>query len=115
LSLLVDYADELGHALDRAEALTRAGELARAVWAYLEVLEIDPENARARGQVGQVAAAVRQFDRVAPGRRWQERLLRGEAGVGERSQVAGWIKVLAVLVLVVVALVIGYQWGVSAQ
>jgi hypothetical protein len=115
LSLLVDYAGELGSALDRARALTRAGELAKAVWAYLEVLEVDPENADARRQVGQVAAAVRQFDRVAPGRRWQARLLRAEAAAGERAWSAGWVQFLVVLLAVAAALLVGYQWGISAR
>jgi hypothetical protein len=70
LDLLVDYVSHLQGGLDRAENLTRAGELGQAVWAYLEVLEVDPDNAAARRQVGQVATAVRQFDRAAPGRRW---------------------------------------------
>ena len=70
LSLLVDYVTNLQDGLSRAEALTRAGELGEAVWAYLEVLEVDPDNATARRQVGKVATAVRQFDQTAPGRRW---------------------------------------------
>jgi hypothetical protein len=70
LDLLVDYVSHLQGGLERAENLVRAGELAPAVWAYLEVLEVDPDNAAARRQVSQVAAAVRQFDSSAPGRRW---------------------------------------------
>ena len=54
--------------------LTTQGELGEAVWAYLAVLEVDPDNATARRQVGQVATAVRQFDQTAPGRRWQKKL-----------------------------------------
>jgi hypothetical protein len=34
------------------------------------VLEVDPDNATARRQVGKVVTAVRQFDQTAPGRRW---------------------------------------------
>src|SRR6516165_7093535 len=74
LSLLVDYVEHLDGGLRQAEALTRAGELGEAVWAYLQVLEVDPDNPEARRQVGEVAAAVRQFDRAAPGRRWLKRL-----------------------------------------
>jgi hypothetical protein len=76
LSLLVDYVDHLEDGLARAEALTRAGELGEAVWAYLAVLEIDPDNPEAKRQVGQVAGAVRQFDRIAQGRRWMDKLRR---------------------------------------
>jgi hypothetical protein len=76
LSLLVDYVDHLEEGLARAGQLTRAGELGEAVWTYLGVLEVDPDNALATRQVGQVAAAVRQFDRVALGRRWLDKLQR---------------------------------------
>src|SRR5438309_2848881 len=76
LSLLVDYVEGLQDGLARADALTRAGELGEAVWSYLAILEIDPDNATARRQVGQVATAVRQFDRSMPGRRWLKRLQR---------------------------------------
>src|SRR5215510_11473377 len=70
LDLLVDYVAHLQTGVDRAEKLTRLGELDLAVWAYLEVLEVDPDNAEARRQIGRVVTAVRQFDRGAPGRRW---------------------------------------------
>src|SRR4051812_13283843 len=74
LDLLVDYASNLQGGLQRAENLTRAGELDKAVWAYLEVLEVDPDNPAARRQVSQVVTAVRQFDQVIPGRRWANNL-----------------------------------------
>jgi hypothetical protein len=74
VSLLVHYVEDLRDGLARAEELTRAGELGEAVWAYLAVLEVDPDNAAARRQVGQVATAVRQFDQTAPGRRWRKKL-----------------------------------------
>jgi len=78
LALLVDYADHLQTGLERAAEHTRAGQLGEAVWEYLQVLEVDPDNPTARRQVGQVVAAVRQFDRAAPGRVWLERLRRRE-------------------------------------
>ena len=74
LDLLVDYVGNLQSGLERAESLVRLGELGQAVWAYLEVLEVDPDNAPARKQVSQVATAVRQFDHVTPGRRWANNL-----------------------------------------
>ena len=76
VSLLVNYVENLQDGLVRADALTKQGELGEAVWAYLEVLEIDPDNATARRQVGQVVTAVRQFDQAAPGRRWFNRIRR---------------------------------------
>ena len=74
LDLLVDYVSHLQGGLERAENLTRAGELGQAVWAYLDVLEVDPDNAAARKQISQVVTAVRQFDTVVPGRRWANNL-----------------------------------------
>src|SRR5437867_2549345 len=76
LSLLVEYTTGLQGGLAQAEALARQGELGEAVWAYLAVLEVDPDNPVARRQVGRVATAVRAFDRAAPGRRWLKRLRR---------------------------------------
>lgn len=70
VSLLADYVSHLQTGLTRAEGLTKQGELGEAVWAYLAVLEVDPDNATAKRQVGKVATAVRQFDTTAPGRRW---------------------------------------------
>src|SRR5438128_759978 len=64
LDLLVDYVSHLNGGLERAENLTRAGELGQAFWAYLEVLEVDPDNTPAKKQVGQVVTAVRQFDQL---------------------------------------------------
>ena len=76
LSLLTDYVSHIEDGLARADALAREGALGEAVWAYLAVLEVDPDNPTARRQVGQVAAAVRQFDRIALGRRWHDKLQR---------------------------------------
>jgi hypothetical protein len=70
LDLLVDYVSHLQGGLARAENLVKAGDLGQAIWAYLEVLEVDPDNPTARRQISQVVTAVRQFDTVMPGRRW---------------------------------------------
>lgn len=72
LSLLADFQIQLQGGLARAETLTRQGQLGEAIWTYLEVLEVDPENAAARAQVARVAAAVRQFDE-AQRRRFADR------------------------------------------
>jgi hypothetical protein len=104
LDLLVEYVDQLQSGLDQAERLTRAGELGSAVWAYLAVLEVDPDNAMARRQIGDVAMAVRQFDESAPGRRWLRRIRGGESAGG----LAGWLWFALAALLVVVAFVGGY-------
>jgi hypothetical protein len=107
LSLLVDYAGAMDEGLARAERFTRAGELGDAVWSYLEVLEIDPDSPIARRQVGQVAAAVRQFDEHAPGRRWAK-LVRGQAlGRGARR----WMAVVVWMMLLAAAFLVGYLLG----
>jgi hypothetical protein len=74
LALLADYVTHLRDGLAQAEQFTKEGELGEAVWAYLSVLEVDPDNTTARRQVGKVATAVRQFDQTAPGRRWLKSL-----------------------------------------
>jgi hypothetical protein len=114
LSLLVDYADQLDNALARAEEWTRAGALGKAVWAYLEVLEVDPDHARARAQVAQVATAVRVFDQVAPGRRWRDRI-QGLHRAPAEGGMPGWLKATLLLLLVAAALILGYQWGAGSS
>ncbi len=119
LSLLTDYVGNLAVGLARAEELTRAGMLGEAVWAYLEVLEVDPDNATARRQVGQVVTAVRQFGNAATSRRWLKKLQRrtrfrrwlasweeGDGGV--------WASLFWALV-VMAALFLGYYLGQQAQ
>jgi hypothetical protein len=122
LSLLVGYVDQLEEGLAKAEELTRAGELGEAMWTYLAVLEVDPDNAEARRQVGQVAAAVRQFDRIALGRRWLDKLHRRARfrhwadSWGRNGQGTFWIALAVGFVLVVAALSVGWIVGFhSAQ
>jgi hypothetical protein len=116
LSLLSDYVSHLQEGLGQAEAMTKAGKLDAAMWAYLAVLEVDPDNATARRQVGRVATAVRQFDRTAPGRRWLRALQketwfqrwRASWSEGESSGWWGWI----FLVLLYAGSVwTAYAWG----
>jgi hypothetical protein len=114
LTLLVDHVDHLQDGLARADALTRQGDLGEAVWAYLEVLEIDPDNPMARHQVGRVATAVRQFDRAAPGRRWLARLQRRAAvrrWMHDGLRDVSWRAVLAVVVLIGTAFLLGCLVG----
>jgi hypothetical protein len=119
VSLLVDYVDNLREGLERAEALTRAGELGEAVWEYLAVLEIDPDNATARRQVGKVATAVRQFDNTAPGRRWFNRLrkqtrFRRLAARLHEGEGNGVLSGLLWFLLIFGALLLGYFFGVRS-
>jgi hypothetical protein len=111
LDLLVDYLDNLQEGLYRAEQKTRAGQLGEAVWAYLAVLEVEPDNQEAARQVGQVAAAVRQFDRSAPGRRWLTRLHQGSFFLDEDGLLSPWVKLFLLLLLVVGAFALGFLWG----
>jgi len=122
LSLLVAYVDHLEEGLAKAEERTRAGELGEAMWAYLAVLEVDPDNAEAKRQVGQVAAAVRQFDRIAIGRRWLDKLQRRArfrhwaASWGRGGQGLFGVALVAGIAVVLAALAIGWILGLrSAQ
>src|SRR3954470_11128975 len=117
ISLLVDYVQHLREGLVQADAYTRAGELGEAVWAYLEVLELDPDNTTARRQVGKVVTAVRQFDQTAPGRRFlkrlqkQTRFRRWMARMNEDGELSGWFSSLGWFILIVGALVLGFVLG----
>jgi hypothetical protein len=107
LSLLIDYSGALRDGLAQAEAQTRGGDLAGAVWTYLEVLEVDPDCPAAKRQVGRVAAAVRQFDKSSPGRRWFHRV---RAESGSQSEWS-WAVSAVWFILVVAALLAGYMLG----
>jgi hypothetical protein len=111
LSLLVEFVDNLRGGLTRAEEHTRAGRLGDAVWAYLEVLEVDPDHPAARRQVGQVVTAVRQFDRIAPSRRWLKHLGRLKRRAERWARVRAWLPHLAWLLVAVAAFVAGCYAG----
>src|SRR5262249_33517991 len=118
LSLLVDYVDHLQDGLARAEALTRAGELGEAGWAYLGVLEVDPDNAAARRQGGQVVTALRPFDGATPGRRWLRKVRRQarfRAWVHSlgAEEAASWFGTIVWVLVVFGALVLGYTLGAT--
>jgi len=113
LDLLVDYVNGLQGSLSRAEQLVRVGDLGQAVWAYLEVLEVDPDNAAARQQVGQIATAVRQFDRTAPGRRWAQGLPPSVNGTGRKFKLVPLVKRMVIGLAVLVAFGLGYLAGVG--
>ena len=118
VTLLVDYVAHLEGGLTRAESLTREGKLGEAVWEYLKVLEVDPDNPKARRQVGQVATAVRQFDESAPGRLWLRRVRRQArfrdwmASWGDGR--TNWGAVVGVAALVLAALACGFLLGYHA-
>jgi hypothetical protein len=107
LSLLTDFVDNVRHGLQRAEVQVREGRLGPAVWAYLEILEVDPENAVAREQVGQVATAVRQFDRAARERAWFRRLL-------QRAHSRQWLIPALYAALILAAAALAYAAGYYA-
>jgi hypothetical protein len=116
VSLLVDYVENLQDGLVRADALTKAGELGEAMWAYLEVLEVDPDNATARRKVGQVVTAVRQFDNAAPGRRWLKKLQRQTrfrrwASGWTAEDAATWLTWIFWFVAIVGAVLLGFFLG----
>lgn len=122
LTLLSDYTSHLRDGLSQAETSTRAGELGDAVWAYLAVLEVDPDNATARRQVGKVVTAVRQFDQTAPGRRWARAVAKEgryrrwlasmEEGESSLTGMLGWgILFVVILVGVLAAYYAGLYQG----
>jgi hypothetical protein len=116
VSLLTNYVGNLQVGLDRAEALAKAGELGEAVWAYLEVLEVDPDNVAAKRQVGQVVTAVRQFDNAAPGRRWLKKLQRQTrfrrwASGWDNEDVATWLTRGFWFLAIVAAVILGFIVG----
>jgi hypothetical protein len=119
VSLLVDYVQNLREGLVQAQAYTRQGELGEAVWAYLEVLEVDPDNSEARRQVGKVVTAVRQFDQTAPGRKFLKRLRketrfrRWLANANEGGELTRWLNGVLMFLLVIGALFLGYLLGVN--
>jgi hypothetical protein len=117
-ALLAEYVVHLRQGLGQAELLTRQGELGEAVWAYLAVLEVDPDNAQARRQVGKVVTAVRQFDSTAPGRRWLADMRKDspwQRWLGEESGLLAWALMALLLITVgVVAYSYGYHAGANS-
>lgn len=112
LDLLVDYVSHLAGGLQRADNLARAGELGEAVWAYLEVLETDPDNATARKQVGRVVTAVRKFDLSTPARRVALGMPPREA-TGIWKHLPAYDSMLAGAVLVLIGVVVGLLIGIA--
>ncbi len=119
LGLLVDYLADLDGTLDKADELTRQGELGQAVWAYLEVLEVDPDNLEAKRQIAQVVTAVRQFDEVSAGRQWAHRI-RKQAKIRRLKEdiidvtPRGWAILAGGLILMGIMLLVGFGWGFQA-
>ncbi len=99
LSLLVGYVEDLAGGLEQAQSFTRAGRLGDAVFAYLQVLDVDPENSEARRQVGRVVSAVRNFD-SQPRPRTRQR--------------EGWSSTIWLLI-VLGATLIGFAAGMQAE
>ncbi|MCI0683637.1 MAG: hypothetical protein L0Y71_16145 [Gemmataceae bacterium] len=114
LDLLVDYVSHLNGGLERAENLTRAGELGQAFWAYMEVLEVDPDNSPAKRQVSQVITAVRQFDQMNQGRRWLAEVRHGPPSKSPFAALPPWAWAAIAAGLVVAAFALGYAAGFYA-
>ena len=114
LDLLVDYVSHLNGGLERAENLTRAGDLGQAFWAYMEVLEVDPDNAPAKKQVGQVVTAVRQFDYFNEGRNWLSKVRHGPPKKSPWSILPAWAWAVIAIGAVVVSFTLGYAAGFYA-
>ncbi len=106
LDLLVDFVSHLRGGIERAQELTRAGELGQAVWTYLEILEVDPTNAAAKKQVSQVATAVRQFDSGGA----RQRLLDSQ-GTPPKSRFSGKVPYVAWALILIVVFGLGYLLG----
>jgi hypothetical protein len=102
LRILVDFMSNLDEHLAKADEALKRGELGDAVWAYLNVLETDPDHAVARRQVSKVATAVRQFDEAKR--------------TGRNAQMMfGAGLLLAVLLLLGGTFYLGYQFGSRAD
>jgi hypothetical protein len=102
LTLLVDFMSNLDEHLTKADDALKRGELGEAVWAYLNVLETDPDHDVARRQVSKVATAVRQFDEAK--RSGRNGLLMFGAGLA-----------LAALLLLGGTFYLGYQFGTRGE
>src|SRR3954452_12786182 len=126
LTLLSDYTSHLRAGLSQAEEATRAGDLGEAVWAYLAVLEVDPDNSAARRQVGRVVTAVRQFDaRSTPDRQWARKVHKDgrfrrfmasvEEGESNLSGILSWVLLFLIFAGgVATAYYLGYHNGQKA-
>lgn len=113
LSLLVDFHENQDDSLKRAEERTRAGDLGEAIWAYLEVLEVDPDNPTARKQVGRVVRAIRQFDQIAY-KRWRQRQrkqARSRPWIDEIPITLNWLRIALLVLLLATILFLGFRWG----
>ncbi len=102
LSLLVDFMSNLDEHLHKADEAMKAGDLGDAVWAYLNVLETDPDHPLARRQVSKVATAVRHFDEARSGGR-------------QRWLLIGIAAALVVAVLLGLVFYFGYYLGGRRQ
>jgi hypothetical protein len=93
LSLLADFVTDLKALLDKADAHRQAGEIAAAVQAYFDVLEVDPSNTQARDALGPVVRAVRTAESIsrAP-QRYPAGLIAALVFlIGASAFFAGWI------------------------
>lgn len=102
LGLLVHYMNDVEQHLGKAESALQAGDLGEATWAYLQILELDPENATAKRQISKVATAIRQFDEAK--RTGQQTMFL--LGIG-----AAAVALVIALALLVGGFMLGSRWS----
>lgn len=88
LALLDGLMNDAASHLERADRLREEGQLAPAVQAYLDVLDLDPSNSEARAALGPVLRAIRMPRRESGRAAW---LLAGAAIAAAAFAAGYWL------------------------